>query len=66
VGRGDVDHGLVFTRDDRNPRPLDAESKRFQDLTAEAKSLGVKSSLTVDLLLRRRRKAGMIPRWRCG
>jgi hypothetical protein len=35
-------------------------------MTAEAKSLGVKSSLTVDLLLRRRRKAGMIPRWRCG
>jgi hypothetical protein len=56
----------VSTWEDRNRRPLDAESKRFQDLTAEAKSLGVKSSLTVDLLLRRRRKAGMIPRWRCG
>ena len=39
MGRGDVDHGLVLTREDRNRRPLDAESKRFQDLTAEAKSL---------------------------
>jgi hypothetical protein len=39
VGRGHVDHGLVSTWDDRNRRPLDAESKRFQDLTAEAKSL---------------------------